>query len=52
MWDEGWEHYIEPSTLFNGSEIIIDKSTIEEQIRKAVENEDYELAEKLKSKLP
>jgi hypothetical protein len=52
IWDEGWDFYVDPTTLLNGLEIKMDVSTIEEQIKKAIENEDYELAEKLKSKLP
>jgi hypothetical protein len=51
IWDEGWDLFIDPKKLLEGFEPKMDASTIEEQIKKAIENEDYELAEKLKSKL-
>ena len=51
IWDEGWDLFIDPKKLLEGFEPKMDVSTIEEQIKKAIENEDYELAEKLKSKL-
>jgi hypothetical protein len=51
IWDEGWDSFIDPKKLLEGFEPKMDKQTIEEQIKKAIENEDYELAQKLKSKL-
>lgn len=51
IWDEGWDLYVDPKKLLEGFEPKMDNQTIEEQIKKAIENEDYELAEKLKSKL-
>lgn len=51
IFDEGWDFYVDPKTLVEGFETIIDKITIEEQIEKAVEEENYELAEKLRLKL-
>ena len=51
IWDEGWDFFIDPKKLLKGFEPKIDKQTIEEQIKNAIKNEDYELAEKLKSKL-
>ena len=51
IWDDGWDYYIDPQTLIDGLEIKLDNKTIQEQIKKAIENEDYELAEKLKAKL-
>jgi len=51
IWDEGWDYYFDPEKFIEGEEKQIDDSIIEEQIRKAIEVEDYELAEKLKSKL-
>ena len=51
IWDEGWDLYVDPKKLLEGFEPKMDNQIIEEQIKKAIENEDYELAEKLKSKL-
>lgn len=51
IWDEGWDLYVDPKKLLEGFEPKMDNQTIEEQIKKAIENEDYKLAEKLKSKL-
>jgi hypothetical protein len=51
IWDEGWDLFIDPKKLLEGFEPKMDKQTIEEQIQNAIKNEDYELAEKLKSKL-
>lgn len=51
IWDEGWDLYVNPKKLIEGFEPKMDKLAIEEQIKKAIENENYELAEKLKSKL-
>ena len=51
IWDGGWDYYIEPATLLEGIDSVIDDSAIEEQIKKAIENEDYELAKKLQQKL-
>ena len=51
VWDEGWDLYFDPQKLLEGLEPKFDASNLEEQIKKAIENEDYELAEKLKAKL-
>ena len=51
LWSEGWIEYIDPKTLLEGQEDVISNLSIEKQIERAVENEDYELAEKLKRKL-
>jgi len=51
IWDEGWDLYIDPQKLFDGVEPSIGNSIIEEQLKRAIANEDYELAEKLKLKL-
>ena len=62
IWDEGWNFYIDPNKFFVKelrkeklekieSEIKLDKSILEEQLKKAIETENYELAEKLKKKL-
>lgn len=50
IWDEGRDLFIDQKKLLEGFEPKMDKSTIEEQIKKAIENEDYELAERLKLK--
>lgn len=47
LWSEDWDYFIDPKTLLNGNEIILSSLTIEQQIQKAIENEDYELANKL-----
>lgn len=51
LWSEGWIEYIDPKTLLEGQEDVISNLSIEKQIEKAVENEDYKLAERLKRKL-
>lgn len=51
IWDEGWDYYTDPNKLFKNDSLEMDKTLIEEQIKKAIENEDYELANKLKLKL-
>jgi hypothetical protein len=50
VYDDSWDYYIDPKILLEGYEHVIDKTPIEEQIKKAIENEDYELAERLKNK--
>ena len=51
LWSEGWIEYVDPKTLLEGQEDVISNLSIEKQIEIAVENEDYELAERLKRKL-
>ena len=51
LWDDGWEYYVDPTTLMEDIDNIVDDSIIEEQINKAILSEDYELAGKLKKKL-
>lgn len=41
IWDEGWDLYVDPKKLLEGFEPKMDNQTIEEQIKKAIENEDY-----------
>ena len=48
FWDEGWDLFIDPKKLLEGFEPKMDNQIIEEQIKNAIKNEDYELAEKLK----
>jgi hypothetical protein len=45
IWVEGWDLFIDPKK--EGFESKMNVSIIKEQIKKAIENEDYELAEKL-----
>lgn len=47
LYEDGWEYYVDPNSL----DTEISTSDIEKSIEKAIEDEDYELAEKLKSKL-
>jgi len=49
LWDEGWEYYIDPLTLTDDNYTIsIDIKSLENRLDKALDNEDYELAEKIK----
>ena len=47
LWKDGWDYYVDPKTLLEGKEHIISSLSIQEQIQRAIDNEDYELAEKL-----
>ena len=51
LWDEGWDYYFDPNKLLEGFEPELSVADIEEQIQMAINNEDYELAEKLKKRL-
>ena len=51
IWDEGWDLFVDPKKLLEGFEPKMDESQINDKIKKAIETEDYELAEKLKLKL-
>lgn len=51
IFDEGWDLWVDPEKLLDGFEPKVDNQTIEEQIKKAIENEDYELANKLNLKI-
>tara|TARA_R110001592_G_scaffold5415_1_gene29848 strand:+ start:206 stop:571 length:366 start_codon:yes stop_codon:yes gene_type:complete len=48
IWDEGWDYWVEPKNL---NENCIPKHIIEEQINKALAEENYELADRLKNNL-
>lgn len=48
---DGWEEYVDPQSLLQGSEEVIDRLSIEKQIERAIEREDYELAARLLNKL-
>jgi len=56
IWDEGWAMWVNPETAFeNGDTIVksktVSKKDIEKQLKEAIRVEDYELADKLQSKL-
>ena len=45
IWDEGWNYWVDPKTI---TENDIPKHIIEEQLKKALDEENYEFADKLK----
>ena len=54
IFSEGWDFFFDPNKLLEGftpSKSKVKDLSIEEQLQKAIENEDYILAEKLKKKL-
>lgn len=51
LFANGWEEYVDPESLLKGSEEVIDRLSIEKQIQRAVEREDYEIAARLQRKL-
>lgn len=63
MWDEGWSYYIDPydigrkldnkfqDLIGKKSHTKVSKSELEEQLKKALDNEEYEKAEKLKKEI-
>jgi hypothetical protein len=48
LWDEGWGYWVDPETLL---ENIISDETLEKKLNKALLEEDYELANKIKKLL-
>ena len=50
IWSDGWELYINPKTLLNSEETIINfsKENLETELEDALKNEDYEKAEKIR----
>ena len=48
LWDEGWGYWVDPETLL---ENIISDETLEKKLNKALSEEDYELANKIKKLL-
>ena len=48
IWDEGWEYWVDPMSITKNH---IPKYIIEEQINKAIDSENYELADRLKKQL-
>lgn len=51
MWDEDWDYYFDPNKLLEGLGNQIDKEIIEDEIKNAIEKENYELVIKLKQSL-
>tara|TARA_Y100000296_G_C5028482_1_gene183549 strand:- start:214 stop:588 length:375 start_codon:yes stop_codon:yes gene_type:complete len=45
LWDEGWDYWVDPETL---DEVCLNEEDIEDLIKEAIDNEDYELAADLK----
>lgn len=52
-WSEGWEYYINPESLLEENTPIIqlNKKQLEDKLQKAIDSEDYELAEKIRIQL-
>ena len=48
MWELGWDYYVDPTTLLDSLE---DKATLEIKLQRALDVEDYILAEKIKKQL-
>ena len=44
-WDEGWDYWVDPETI---TENQMPKHVVEEQLKKALDEENYEFADKLK----
>jgi len=45
IWQNGWDYYTEPESLFTN---LYDKYTLELKLKKALENEDYEEAQRIR----
>jgi hypothetical protein len=52
-WSEGWDFYVNPESLLEESTPIVslNKEQLEIQLQKAIDKEDYELAEQIQIKL-
>ena len=50
IWSDGWELYVNPNTLLESEETIINlsKDNLETELESALKNEDYEKAEKIR----
>ena len=48
IWELGWDYYIDPTSLLDSLE---DRATLEIKLQRALDAEDYILAEKLKKQL-
>ena len=51
IFSEGWEHYVNPKSLWKEEKILVSTDGLEEAIEKALEIEDYKAAAKLKKLL-
>lgn len=56
IWDEGWTYYIDPYEMFNETdqnnlEIKENRLSLENKLKLALENEDYNEAAKIRTKL-
>ena len=50
IWDDGWELWIDPESLFDTGDVFIKEGhygDINERLKQAIDDEDYELANKL-----
>jgi len=47
-WDEGWDYWVDPNTLLDN---ILDEKQIKSKLSEALDEENYELADKLKNML-
>ncbi len=47
-WDEGWDYWIDPNTLLDN---ILDEKQIKSKLSEALDEENYELADKLQKML-
>lgn len=48
LWDDVWYFYINPDELFKDDFISLNSNTLNERLNDAIQNEDYELASKIK----
>lgn len=51
LWEEGWAFFIEPDFLDPNSVIVEDEKGLQEQIKKAIASDNFEMAEELRKKL-
>lgn len=56
MWDEGWSYFIDPYEIGEAGDksedyISSNKETLKKELKKALANENYELAENIKKRL-
>ncbi len=47
-WDEGWDYWVDPNTLLDN---ILDEKQIKSKLSEALDEENYELADKLQKML-
>ena len=56
IWDDGWSHYIDPEKMFGDKEVVDDlsnlkKEELKKRLKKALNTESYEEAERIKKEL-